>query len=58
MSKAYATICLGKMKWMACKSQQKPHEVQLMGFFIPFWQGGLFPRLVADYFFPSNHLQI
>ncbi len=38
--------------------QQKPHEVQLVGFSIPFWQGGLYLRLIADYLSLSNHLQI
>ena len=27
------------------------------GFSIPFWVGGLSPRLVTDYLSPSNHLQ-
>ena len=40
------------------QSQQKPHELQLVGFSVPFGQGGLNLRLAASYFLPSSHLQI
>lgn len=68
MPKAYAIICLGKNDercsqgtqndMSASLKQQKPHELPLVGFSIPFWQGGLSLRLVADYSSPSNHLQM
>jgi len=38
------------------QGQQKLHKLQLVGFSIPFLQGGLSPRLVADYLSSSNHL--
>lgn len=40
------------------QSQQKPHELQLVGLSVPFGQGGLNLRLAASYFLPSSHLQI
>lgn len=40
------------------QSQQKPHELQLVGLSVPFGQGGLNLRLAASYFLPSSYLQI
>ena len=37
---------------------KKPRRWPPPGFSIPFWQGGLCPRLVAFYFFLSSHLQM
>lgn len=37
------------------QSQQKPHELQLVGLSVPFGQGGLNLRLAASYFLPSSH---
>jgi len=42
----------------ALQSQQKPHELQLVGLSVPFGQGDLNLRLAASYFLPSSHLQI
>ena len=37
---------------------KKPRRLRLRGFSIPFWVGGLIPRLATSYSSPSNHLQI
>lgn len=34
---------------------KKPRRSQLRGFSIPFWVGGLIPRLATSYSSPSNH---
>ena len=39
------------------KSSKNPTRCELVGFSVPFWQGGLSLRLVAVYSL-SNHLQI
>ena len=36
---------------------KKPRRLRLRGFSIPFWVGGLIPRLATSYSSPSNHLQ-
>ena len=54
--KAYAIMPVGKNDESAHKAQ-KSHELHLVAFFIPFWQGGLYLRLVAGYFLVSSHLQ-
>lgn len=58
IGKAYDILQIGKSNKYYRKVTIKPHERQLMGFFIPFWQGGLNLRLVANYSFLSNHLQM
>ena len=35
---------------------KKPRRSQLRGFSIPFWVGGLIPRLATSYSSPSNRL--
>ena len=40
------------------QSQQKPHELQLVGLSVPFGQGGLKLTMAAGYFLPFSHLQI
>lgn len=47
--KAYAIMPVGKNDESAHKAQ-KSHEVQLVAFSIPFWQGGLFLRLTTCLF--------
>ena len=37
---------------------KKPRRSQLRGFSIPFWVGGLIPRLATSYSSPSSHLQM
>ena len=37
---------------------KKPRRLRLRGFSIPFWVGGLIPRLATSYSSPSNHLQM
>ena len=37
---------------------KKPRRSQLRGFSIPFWVGGLIPRLATSYSSLSNHLQM
>ena len=39
-------------------SNENPRESRSLGFFIPLWYGGLFHRLITDYLFLSNHLQM
>ena len=34
---------------------KKPRRLRLRGFSIPFWVGGLIPRLATSYSSPSNH---
>ena len=55
---AYAIMPVGKKLWVWPYGQQKPRRWPPPGFSIPFWQGGLCPRLVAFYFFLSSHLQM
>ena len=37
---------------------KKPRRLRLRGFSIPFWVGGLIPRLATSYSSPSNHCRI
>jgi hypothetical protein len=54
---SYAIMPIGN-EMNGLQSQQKPHELQLVGLSVPFGQGGLNLRLAASYFLPSSHLQI
>ena len=38
--------------------KMKTPEVATPGFSIPFWEGGLCPRLTTSYFSPSSHLHM
>ncbi|GAB5615929.1 hypothetical protein JCM31739_07540 [Faecalimonas canis] len=49
---------VGKKDVSAHVAHKKPRRSQLRGFSIPFWVGGLIPRLTTDYFFLSSHLQM
>lgn len=59
MAKAYAILCLrqNEINDLQKSTKQNPMSSHLMGVFIPFWQGGLYLRLVAGYFLVSSHLQ-
>ena len=59
MAKAYAILCLrqNEINDLQKSTKQNPHEFAPHGGFIPFWQGGLYLRLVAGYFLVSSHLQ-
>ena len=39
-------------------NNENPRESRSLGFSIPLWYGGLFHRLITDYLFLSNHLQM
>ena len=39
-------------------TNENPKESHSLGFSMPFWYGGLNHRLVTDYLFLSNHLQM
>ena len=57
--KAYAIIPVGENDRSAHVAQQKAPEVATPGLFaVPFWVGGLIPRLATSYSSPSNHLQM
>lgn len=49
---------VGKMMRVSMMARKKPQRLRLWGFFIPFWIGGLNPRLTTSYFFLSSHLQM
>lgn len=59
MAKAYAILCLrqNEINDLQKSTKQNPHEFAPHGGFFPFWQGGLYLRLVAGYFLVSSHLQ-
>lgn len=60
MAKAYAILCLrqNEINDLQKSTKQNPHEFAPHGgFYPPFWQGGLYLRLVAGYFLVSSHLQ-
>ena len=38
--------------------KRKPQQLALLGLSIPFWEGGLCPRLATVYSSPSSHLQM
>lgn len=56
--KAYAIMPIGKKDVSAHVARKKPRSCDLRGFSIPFWVGGLSPRLATSYSSPSNHLQM
>ena len=58
MSMAYAIMPVGKKDESAHCGTQKAPELQLWGFSIPLWQGGLCLRLATAYFSPSSHLHM
>lgn len=43
---SYAIMPIGKTIESAHMAQQNPHEVRTRGVFMPFWVGGLNPRLL------------
>lgn len=56
--KAYDIMPVGKKDVSAHVARKKPRRSQLRGFSIPFWVGGLIPRLATSYSSPSSHLQM
>ncbi len=56
--KAYDIMPVGKKDVSAHVARIKPRMSQLRGFSIPFWVGGLIPRLATSYSSPSSHLQM
>lgn len=55
---AYAILCLGKNDESVQCDTQKTRRWQSPGFSIPFWKGGLCPRLATCYSSLSSHLQM
>ena len=58
MLKTYAIMPVGKKDKKCPNGTQKSPVRQHRGFFIPFWQGGLCPRLTTAYLSLPNHLQM
>lgn len=55
---AYAIMPVGKNDTSVHAGTQKAPKLQLRGFFIPFWRGGLFPQVGYRKCPPSSHLQM